>query len=404
MVTAMAAQPWTQAADDVMLDIRLTPRGGRDAIEGIERRADGRAVLKARVRAAPFEGAANEALRRLIARALGVAPGQVDVTAGATGRVKRLHIAGDPRSLCAIAGMAHRGKRMSARIIDGKAIAAELRAAVGTETRRLTEAYGLVPGLAVVLVGDNPASKTYVGSKSRAVVEAGMRPFDHHLTADASERELLDLVRRLNVDSAVHGILVQMPLPPQIDAARIIAAVNPDKDVDGFHPLNAGRLASGLPALAPCTPVGCIKLAKTLHASLAGLDAVVIGRSNIVGKPLAQLLLAENATVTIAHSRTRELPALCRRADLLFAAIGRAEMVRGDWIKPGATVIDVGINRVPDGEKSKIVGDVCFAEAAAVAGAITPVPGGVGPMTIACLLVNTLRAACMQAGLPAPAL
>jgi methylenetetrahydrofolate dehydrogenase (NADP+) / methenyltetrahydrofolate cyclohydrolase len=293
---------------------------------------------------------------------------------------------------------------MSARTIDGKAIAAELRAAVGTATRRLMEAHGLVPGLAVVLVGDNPASRTYVGSKSRAVVEAGMRPFDHHLTADAGERELLDLVRLLNVDPAVHGILVQIPLPPQIDAARIIAAVNPDKDVDGFHPLNAGRLASGLPALAPCTPVGCIKLARTVHASLAGLDAVVIGRSNIVGKPLAQLLLAENATVTIAHSHTRELPALCRRADLLFAAIGRAEMVRGDWIKPGATVIDVGINRVPHGEKSKIVGDVCFAEAAVVAGAITPVPGGVGPMTIACLLVNTLRAASMQAGLPAPAL
>ncbi len=291
---------------------------------------------------------------------------------------------------------------MNAKIIDGKAIAADLRAAVKAQTRRLTDAYGLVPGLAVVLVGDNPASKTYVGSKSRAVVEAGMRPFDHHLTADATERELLDLVRLLNVDPAVHGILVQMPLPPQIDAARVISAVNADKDVDGFHPLNAGRLASGLPALAPCTPVGCVKLAKTVHASLAGLDAVVIGRSNIVGKPLAQLLLAENATVTIAHSRTRELPALCRRADLLFAAIGRAEMVRSDWIKPGATVIDVGINRVPRGDKSKIVGDVCFAEAAAVAGAITPVPGGVGPMTIACLLVNTLRAACMQAGLPAP--
>jgi methylenetetrahydrofolate dehydrogenase (NADP+)/methenyltetrahydrofolate cyclohydrolase len=283
---------------------------------------------------------------------------------------------------------------MSAKTIDGKAIAADLRAAVKIETARLTQAHGLVPGLAVVLVGDNPASRTYVASKSRAVIEAGMRPFDHHLTADASERELLDLVHLLNVEPAV----------PQIDAARIIAAVNPDKDVDGFHPLNAGRLASGLPALAPCTPVGCIKLAKTVHASLAGLDAVVIGRSNIVGKPLAQLLLGENATVTIAHSRTRDLPALCRRADLLFAAIGRAEMVRGDWIKPGATVIDVGINRVPHGDKSRIVGDVCFAEAAEVAGAITPVPGGVGPMTIACLLVNTLRAASMQAGLPTPAL
>ena len=291
---------------------------------------------------------------------------------------------------------------VTARIIDGKAIAADVRAAVAAETRRITAASGLVPGLAVVLVGDNPASKAYVGSKSRALVEAGMRPFDHHLPADTSEATLVALVERLNADPTVHGILVQMPLPPQIDATRIIATVDPDKDVDGFHPLNAGRLASGLPALVPCTPVGCIKLAKTVHDSLSGLDAVVIGRSNIVGKPLAQLLLAENATVTVAHSRTRDLPALCRRADLLFAAIGRAEFVRGDWIKPGATVIDVGINRVPDGAKSRLVGDVNFAEGAEVAGAITPVPGGVGPMTIACLLVNTLRAACMQAGLPTP--
>ncbi len=293
---------------------------------------------------------------------------------------------------------------MSARIIDGKAIAAELRAAVAAETRRLAAAHALKPGLAVVLVGENPASKTYVASKSRALVEAGMQPFDHHLSAATSEDELIALVRRLNADKAVHGILVQMPLPPQIDAAHVIAAVDPDKDVDGFHPLNAGRLASGLPALAPCTPIGCVKLAKTVHSSLEGLDAVVIGRSNIVGKPLAQLLLAENATVTIAHSRTRDLAAVCRRADLLCAAIGRAEMVRGEWIKPGATVIDVGINRVPDGAKSRIVGDVNFAEAVQVAGAITPVPGGVGPMTIACLLVNTLRAACVQAGLSAPSI
>jgi methylenetetrahydrofolate dehydrogenase (NADP+)/methenyltetrahydrofolate cyclohydrolase len=291
---------------------------------------------------------------------------------------------------------------MSARIIDGAAIAAELRAAVAAETRRLTAAHGLKPGLAVVLVGENPASKTYVASKSRALVEAGMQAFDHHLSAATTEGELIALVRRLNADKAVNGILVQMPLPPQIDSTHIIAAVDPEKDVDGFHPLNAGRLASGLPALAPCTPVGCIKLAKTVHDSLSGLDAVVIGRSNIVGKPLAQLLLAENATVTVAHSRTRDLPAVCRHADLVCAAIGRPEMVRGDWIKPGATVIDVGINRVPDGAKSRIVGDVNFAEAAAVAGAITPVPRGVGPMTIACLLVNTLRAACTQAGLPAP--
>ena len=212
---------------------------------------------------------------------------------------------------------------MTARIIDGKALAAQLRAAVATETRRLTAAHGLVPGLAVVLVGDNPASKAYVASKSRAVVEVGMRPVDFHLPATTGANELLGLIGELNADAAVHGILVQLPLPPRIDAARIIAAVDPAKDVDGFHPLNAGRLASGLPALAPCTPVGCIKLAKTVHGSLSGLDAVVIGRSNIVGKPLAQLLLAENATVTIAHSRTRDLPALCSRADVLFAAIGR---------------------------------------------------------------------------------
>ena len=292
---------------------------------------------------------------------------------------------------------------MTARIIDGKAIAADLRAAVGAETRALIARHNLTPGLAVVLVGENPASKAYVGSKSKAVIEAGMRPFDHHLPETTSEEELVVLVNALNADPAVSGILVQLPLPPQIDASRIIATVDPDKDVDGFHPLNAGRLASGLPGLAPCTPLGCIKLAKTVHASLAGMDAVVLGRSNIVGKPLAQLLLAENATVTIAHSRTRDLPALCGRSDLVFAAIGRPEMVRGDWIKPGATVIDVGINRVAgDGGKSRLVGDVNFAEAAAVAGAITPVPGGVGPMTIACLLVNTLRAACMQARLPAP--
>jgi len=291
---------------------------------------------------------------------------------------------------------------MSAQVIDGKAIAANLRAAVAVETRRVVTAHGLVPGLAVVLVGENPASKTYVASKSRALVEAGMRPFDYHLPAATGEGELLGLVNALNADTAVHGILVQLPLPPQINATRIIAAVDPDKDVDGFHPLNAGRLASGLPGLVPCTPLGCIKLAKTVNASLAGMEAVVLGRSNIVGKPLAQLLLAENATVTVAHSRTRDLPGLCRRADLLFAAIGRPEMVRGDWVKPGATVIDVGINRVSDGGKSRIVGDVNFAEAVNVAGAVTPVPGGVGPMTIACLLVNTVRAACMQAGLPAP--
>jgi methylenetetrahydrofolate dehydrogenase (NADP+)/methenyltetrahydrofolate cyclohydrolase len=292
---------------------------------------------------------------------------------------------------------------VAARIIDGKAIAADLRAAVARETRRLTAAHGLVPGLAVVLIGDNPASKTYVGSKSRALVEVGMRPFDHHLPATTSEAELLGLIAKLNAEPTVHGILVQMPLPPQISPARIVAAVNPDKDVDGFHPLNAGRLMMGLPALVPCTPIACIKLIKTVHDSIVGLDVLMVGRSHIVGNPLSQVLLNENATVTVAHTHTRNLPELCRRAELMCVAIGCAEFIRGDWIKPGATVIDVGINRITVGGKSRIVGDVNYAEAVEVAGAITPVPGGVGPMTIVCLLVNTLRAACMQAGLPPPA-
>ena len=292
---------------------------------------------------------------------------------------------------------------MSARIIDGKTISADLRGKVTDAVHRLRRDRGIVPGLAVVLVGHNPASKVYVRNKSKAVTEAGLRSFDQHMPEDVSEAELLDLITRLNGDAQVNGILIQLPLPPQINADKIIAAIDPDKDVDGFHPLNAGRLASGLPGLVPCTPLGCVRLAKTVHASLAGLEAVVIGRSNIVGKPVAQLLLAENATVTIAHSKTLDLPAVCARADLLVAALGRPEMVRGAWIKPGATVIDVGINRVA-GEhgRPRIVGDVAHAEARGIAGAITPVPGGVGPMTIACLLLNTLSAACMQNGLPAP--
>ena len=291
---------------------------------------------------------------------------------------------------------------MSAKIIDGRAIAADLRAAVAEEVRRLMAAHGLQPGLAVVLVGDDPASKTYVGSKSRGLVDVGMRPFDYHLPVSTGEAELLDLIARLNADTAVSGILVQLPLPPQINPARIFASINPDKDVDGFHPINAGRLMTGLPALVPCTPVACLKLIKSVHASVAGMDALMIGRSHIVGNPLAQILLAENATVTIAHTRTQHLPDLCRRAELLCVAIGCAQFIRGDWIKPGATVIDIGINRIVDGGKSRVVGDVNFAEAVEVAGAITPVPGGVGPVTIVCLLVNTLRAACMQAGLPPP--
>jgi methylenetetrahydrofolate dehydrogenase (NADP+)/methenyltetrahydrofolate cyclohydrolase len=291
---------------------------------------------------------------------------------------------------------------MSATIIDGKIIAADLRAAVKAETQRFHAAHGIVPGLAVVLIGDDPASQSYVASKSRAVAEVGMRPFDHLLPAGVSEAELIALVQKLNADPAVHGVLVQMPLPPQISTKCIVASIDPDKDVDGFHPLNAGRLFTGLPALAPCTPIACIKLIKTVHTSLAGCEALMVGRSHIVGNPLAQLLLKENATVTIAHTRSRDLPALCRRAEILCVAIGRAEYIRGDWIRPGSTVIDIGINRVSAGGKSRIVGDVNFAEALPIAGAITPVPGGVGPMTIACLLLNTLRAACMQAGLPAP--
>ncbi len=292
---------------------------------------------------------------------------------------------------------------MTATIIDGKAIAASLRGKIAGEVARLQQAHGVTPGIAVVLVGEDPASSVYVRSKTKMVAEAGMRAFDHKLPASTSEAELLSLVAKLNADGAVNGILVQLPLPPQIDAQKVIAAIDPAKDVDGFHPLNVGRLASGLPALVPCTPLGCVILAKSAQHSLAGLEAVVIGRSNIVGKPVAQLLLKENATVTVAHSKTRDLPGVCRRADLLVAAIGKPEMVRGDWIKPGAIVIDVGINRVPgEGGKSRIVGDVAYDEATTVAGALTPVPGGVGPMTIACLLLNTLRAACAQKGLPEP--
>jgi methylenetetrahydrofolate dehydrogenase (NADP+)/methenyltetrahydrofolate cyclohydrolase len=292
---------------------------------------------------------------------------------------------------------------MGTRIIDGKTIAADLRGKVTDAVHRLRRDRGVVPGIAVVLVGADPASEVYVRNKNKAVAESGMRAFDCKLAASTGEAELLELIAKLNADEEVSGILVQLPLPKQIDAQKIIAAIDPAKDVDGFHPVNAGRLASGLPALVPCTPMGCVILAKTVHETLAGLEAVVVGRSNIVGKPVAQLLLAENATVTITHSRTNDLPSVCRRADLLVAAIGRPEMIRGDWIKPGATVIDVGINRVPsDGGKTRIVGDVAYAEAMQVAGAVTPVPGGVGPMTIACLLLNTLRAACAQRGLPAP--
>jgi len=294
---------------------------------------------------------------------------------------------------------------MTGRVIDGKLIAAELRARVAGEVARVQRENGLTPGLAVVLVGDDPASHVYVRSKHRLTQEAGMASFEHVLPADVAQDDLLTLIARLNRDSLVHGILVQLPLPKSLDTEAVINAIDPAKDVDGLHPNNAGRLAAGFDALSPCTPLGCIILTKSVHASLEGMNAIVIGRSNLVGRPLLQLLLNENATVTIAHSRSRQLAKLCARADLVYAAVGKAEMLRGDWIKPGATVIDVGINRLPsdaDG-KTRLVGDVAFAEAVQVAGAITPVPGGVGPMTVACLLVNTLRAACAIHGLPKPA-
>ena len=292
-------------------------------------------------------------------------------------------------------------------LIDGKAFAADLIAAVGSQVAALIAGPGVTPGLAVVLVGEDPASQVYVRNKHRQTLEAGMNSFEHRLPADSSQQTLLDLVAELNADDAVDGILVQLPLPAQINAQAVLDAIDPAKDVDGFHVVNAGRLATGGDALVPCTPLGCLLLLRHFVGELSGLRAVIVGRSNIVGKPMAQLLLAENCTTTIAHSRTRDLAAECRQADILIAAVGRPEMIRGDWIKPGATVIDVGINRIDAADrgtgKSRLVGDVAFAEAAPIAAAITPVPGGVGPMTIACLLRNTVTAACRRRDLPVPA-
>jgi len=287
-----------------------------------------------------------------------------------------------------------------ARVIDGKAIAAKVRAEVAAEIRSLKASHGLTPGLAVVLVGEDPASKVYVKNKAAQTVEAGMSSIEHKLAAETSEAELLGLVDSLNRNPDVHGILVQLPLPKHINAEKVLNALDPNKDVDGFHPVNVGRLWVGERSLVPCTPRGSLILAKSERPELKGLDAVVIGRSNIVGKPVAALLLRESCTVTVCHSQTRYLAGVVRGADLVIAAVGRPEMVRRDWIKPGAIVIDVGINRVtgPDG-KGRLVGDVAYAECAEVAGAITPVPGGVGPMTIACLLQNTVEAAKMQTGI-----
>ncbi len=294
---------------------------------------------------------------------------------------------------------------MSATLIDGKAHAEALRARIARAVAGLTPR-GVVPGLAVVLVGEDPASQVYVRNKGRQTEEAGMRSLEHRLPADTRQDDLLALVAHLNADPEVDGILVQLPLPSGLDPQSVIEAIDPAKDVDGLNPVNAGRLAAGIPGLVPCTPLGAVMLIKSVRPVLAGLEAVVIGRSNLVGKPIAQLLLAENCTVTMAHSRTRDLASVCRRADILVAAVGRPEMVRAAWVKPGAIVIDVGINRVANpaaGEgRTRLVGDVAHAEARDVAGAITPVPGGVGPMTVACLLHNTLTAACRRRGVPVP--
>ncbi len=291
---------------------------------------------------------------------------------------------------------------MSARIIDGKAFAAGIRAEVAAGVARLQAQAGATPGLAVVLVGEDPASQVYVRNKGLQTREAGMASFEHKLPAETPEADLLALVARLNADPAVHGILVQLPLPAHIRAEAVIEAIDPAKDVDGFTVANVGRLATGQKAMAPCTPLGCLLMLRDHLGDLSGAEAVVVGRSNIVGKPMAQLLLGDNATVTLAHSRSRDLGAICRRADILVAAVGRPEMIPGAWVKPGATVIDVGINRIERDGRARLVGDVDFASAAAVAGAITPVPGGVGPMTIACLLANTLTAACRALGQPEP--
>ena len=285
---------------------------------------------------------------------------------------------------------------MVAQIIDGFAIAAELRRDIAVRAAEMKDKHGVVPGLAVVLVGDDPASGVYVRNKLKATAECGLKSFEHILPADTSEADVLALVGRLNADPAVHGILVQLPLPKQIDADKVLGLIDPDKDVDGFHPVNAGRLSIGLPGFVPCTPRGAAMLIDRLLPNLAGKHAVVIGRSNIVGKPMAQLLLQKNATVTIAHSKTADLSALCRTADVLVAAVGRAQMVKGDWVKPGAVVIDVGINRIEVDGKGKLVGDVDFASVSEVAGFVTPVPKGVGPMTIACLMLNTLDSAARR--------
>lgn len=291
---------------------------------------------------------------------------------------------------------------MSAVIIDGKAFAGKVRGKVAAHVARLIKDHGITPGLAVVLVGEDPASEVYVKSKGKMTVEVGMTSIEHKLPAETTEADLLALIASLNADPKIHGILVQLPLPSHLDSELVINAIDPAKDVDGFHISNVGLLGTGQKSMVPCTPLGCLMMLRDHYGSLSGLNAVVVGRSNIVGKPMAQLLLGDSCTVTIAHSRTKDLAAVCRGADILVAAVGRPEMITGAYVKPGATVIDVGINRIERDGKTKLVGDAEFASCAAVAGAITPVPGGVGPMTIACLLANTVTACCRANGLPEP--
>jgi methylenetetrahydrofolate dehydrogenase (NADP+)/methenyltetrahydrofolate cyclohydrolase len=290
-----------------------------------------------------------------------------------------------------------------AHIIDGKAYANRLREEIGRQVRKLREHDLVTPGLAVILVGEDPASQIYVRNKANQAREAEMASFEYRLAYSVPQAQLLELIERLNQDPAVHGILVQLPLPPQVDSERVINAIRPDKDIDGFHPINVGKLGTGGQGIVPCTPLGCLMLLKHHLGDMSGLHALVLGRSNIVGKPMANLLLNQHCTVTLAHSRSRDLQAECRRADILVAAVGRARLVPGHWLKPGATVIDVGINRIEEDDKARLVGDVDFASASAIASAITPVPGGVGPMTIACLLLNTLEATCRQHGIVFPA-
>ena len=402
--------PWRYSTEGISVALRVTPRGGRDDIDGIETLANGRSVVKVRVRAIADGGEANRAVTELLAKVLGVPKARVKILSGTTSRLKQVAVDGDPKILGEMLRKATAAKQrrrrieMTARIIDGKIIAAELRARVAEEVAKVKREHQLTPGLAVVLVGNDPASEVYVRSKHTQTQAAGMASFEHKLPADVAQADLLALIAKLNGDPAVHGILVQLPLPKSIHTETVINAIDPAKDVDGLHPNNAGRLAGGFAALSPCTPLGCIILTKSVHASLEGMNAIVIGRSNLVGRPLVQLLLNENATVTIAHSRSRDLPQLCARADLVYAAVGKPEMVRADWIKPGATVIDVGINRAAAGRRQDPAGRRCRLRGSGeVAGAITPVPGGVGQMTVACLLVNTLRAACAIHGLAKPA-